>query len=281
MTDLTSLAHQAAAALGEGWTVTRHSAHVHSLDHPDGRVLNLWSRRGGGRVEITGSYPASDHACLPAEGGRISVRADRGGPALAQEITRRLMPQYTAQLAEIRAQIAEAERCAQARASVLDRFRRVLPCIEEASQQGHQFYFTLAHGPGEVRAQGDGTRVQLVLPSLPAQDAERIAQLLADLDRPRESAAPTDRPTGAPGQDAGTCGQCAQLLVWDRTGRRVHDEYGEYLCGTGRDSTATSAVHVLSARAERDARLQRRVDEAMASGHRVELASTCEADPAE
>ena len=50
--------------------------------------------------------------------------------------------------------------------------------------------------------------------------------------------------TGKPRTDAGDCGQCDKVLVWDGTGARVHDVHGEYLCSTGRDSQATSAVHV-------------------------------------
>lgn len=53
------------------------------------------------------------------------------------------------------------------------------------------------------------------------------------------------RPEGAPGEDAGHCAQCDRLLIWDRSGRRVNDEYGEYFCyGPRRDTT--SAVHVLA-----------------------------------
>ncbi|MFG3229400.1 hypothetical protein ACGF07_32085 [Kitasatospora sp. NPDC048194] len=53
------------------------------------------------------------------------------------------------------------------------------------------------------------------------------------------------KPSGEPGTDAGHCAQCQRLLVWDRTGKRAHDERGEYLCSTGRNSQATSATHVL------------------------------------
>ncbi|MGW2255089.1 hypothetical protein ACWCXH_33630 [Kitasatospora sp. NPDC001660] len=58
--------------------------------------------------------------------------------------------------------------------------------------------------------------------------------------------------TGTPGADAGVCDQCGVLIVWDRAGRRVHDEYGEYWCSTtrreaGRNPTGRSSVHVLAA----------------------------------
>ncbi|MFI9366064.1 hypothetical protein ACIG5E_34190 [Kitasatospora sp. NPDC053057] len=58
--------------------------------------------------------------------------------------------------------------------------------------------------------------------------------------------------TGTPGADAGVCDQCGVLVVWDRSGRRIHDEYGEYWCSTtrrqaGRNPNGTSAVHVRAA----------------------------------
>ncbi|MCX4609426.1 magnesium chelatase domain-containing protein [Streptomyces mirabilis] len=54
---------------------------------------------------------------------------------------------------------------------------------------------------------------------------------------------PDARPHGTPGEDAGKCAQCDRLLVWDRTGSRVHDEFGEYLCYSPR--RAGGRVHVL------------------------------------
>ena len=56
-------------------------------------------------------------------------------------------------------------------------------------------------------------------------------------------------PSGAPGTDAGTCRQCGTLLIWDATGARLHDEWGEYLCASLNhrpDVEITSAVHVLA-----------------------------------
>ncbi|PWI15987.1 hypothetical protein DI272_18820 [Streptomyces sp. Act143] len=49
---------------------------------------------------------------------------------------------------------------------------------------------------------------------------------------------------GRPGEDAGTCAQCDRTLVWDRTGKGVNDEWGEYLCYSPR--RPGKAVHVLS-----------------------------------
>ncbi|WP_405961236.1 hypothetical protein OG235_36855 [Streptomyces sp. NBC_00024] len=75
------------------------------------------------------------------------------------------------------------------------------------------------------------------------------AELPADPDRDTETdtaqAAP-ERPQGTPGEDAGNCAQCDRLLIWDGTGKRVNDEWGEYLCSGPRTASPRSAVHVLA-----------------------------------
>lgn len=50
---------------------------------------------------------------------------------------------------------------------------------------------------------------------------------------------------GTPGHNAGRCGQCRRPVIWDRTGRRVHDEQGEYLCHAVRSTGDRKATHVL------------------------------------
>ncbi|MFJ3249100.1 magnesium chelatase domain-containing protein [Streptomyces sp. NPDC086782] len=52
------------------------------------------------------------------------------------------------------------------------------------------------------------------------------------------------RPHGTPGEDAGPCAQCDRPLIWDATGKRVNDEWGEYLCYGPR--RAGGNVHVLA-----------------------------------
>ncbi|MFF6801110.1 hypothetical protein [Streptomyces sp. NPDC012616] len=86
----------------------------------------------------------------------------------------------------------------------------------------------------------------------PEQPQTYRAELPADPDQGQAQAQDTapavgDRPHGKPGEDAGTCAQCSRLLIWDGSGKRVNDEWGEYLC-TGRPPGGTkSAVHVLDA----------------------------------
>lgn len=75
------------------------------------------------------------------------------------------------------------------------------------------------------------------------------AELPKAPDRDEQDAAPaaTDRPHGAPGENAGNCAQCRRLLIWDGSGKRVNDEWGEYLCYDPRPGGTRSAIHVLAA----------------------------------
>ncbi|PWI04797.1 hypothetical protein DIZ27_43125 [Streptomyces sp. NWU339] len=68
-----------------------------------------------------------------------------------------------------------------------------------------------------------------------------------DRDQKRDAApAANARPHGTPGEDAGKCAQCGRLLVWDKSGKRVNDMAGEYLCFGFRPAGSRSAVHVLT-----------------------------------
>ena len=105
------------------------------------------------------------------------------------------------------------------------------------TQCGTGHYAPMGQWPGYRCTAGCGheiTRAELALAPGESVDLRdgRLALLWSE---------PT---TGTPATDAGDCGQCDNVLMWDGTGRRVHDVHGEYLCSTGRDSQATSAVHV-------------------------------------
>ncbi|MFB0617248.1 hypothetical protein [Streptomyces sp. AGS-58] len=51
---------------------------------------------------------------------------------------------------------------------------------------------------------------------------------------------------GSPGKHAGQCAQCLRPLTWDRTGKRLNDEWGEYLCRGARLANNRSSTHVLA-----------------------------------
>ncbi|MEU1853906.1 magnesium chelatase domain-containing protein [Streptomyces sp. NPDC019990] len=68
---------------------------------------------------------------------------------------------------------------------------------------------------------------------------------LKEMHEPTTPTAPEARPQGTPGEDAGNCAQCDRLLIWDGSGKRVNDEWGEYMC-YGPRKTGSSNVHVLA-----------------------------------
>ncbi|MFF4179690.1 hypothetical protein [Streptomyces sp. NPDC001750] len=66
-------------------------------------------------------------------------------------------------------------------------------------------------------------------------------------EQPPAPAPAADEPHGTPGETAGNCAQCGRLLIWDGSGKRVNDEWGEYLCYAPRPGGTRSATHVLAA----------------------------------
>ncbi|MDQ0762014.1 hypothetical protein [Streptomyces canus] len=74
------------------------------------------------------------------------------------------------------------------------------------------------------------------LPEDPDKDQEQDAAPAAD-----------DWPHGTPGENAGNRAQCGRLLIWDGTGKRVNDGWGEYLCAGPRQAGNRTATHVLAA----------------------------------
>ena len=109
--DLEALAHDVALALGEGWQVGATPGYpgdpVH-LDGPDGAGLSLApATYKPDKVQISGVYPPHDLDRSKHPGITVSVR--RGGELIAREISRRLLPPYLAELAEVLASNATAK----------------------------------------------------------------------------------------------------------------------------------------------------------------------------
>jgi hypothetical protein len=90
------------------------------------------------------------------------------------------------------------------------------------------------------------TRVREQPPVITVHGEDNMRKIAAQIRTCADNKPAAKQPReGQPGEDAGHCAQCARLLIWDRTGKRVHDEWGEYLCyGPDRVSTR-SAVHIL------------------------------------
>lgn len=119
--------------LGDGWSVDPSNPDYPTvnIDGPDGASLNL---RGDSflsikKLEISGSYPklldgSWDHH---SKAVGINVSISRGGKAIAGEIQRRLLPEYTKQLAEAIDRKAKAQANQDARAAIAQRIIDVLP----------------------------------------------------------------------------------------------------------------------------------------------------------
>ncbi|MER5697824.1 magnesium chelatase domain-containing protein [Streptomyces mirabilis] len=83
-----------------------------------------------------------------------------------------------------------------------------------------------------------------VITPVGVNDVAAALSFLEEMHEPTTSTEPNTRPQGTPGEDAGQCAQCDRPLIWDGTGNRLNDEWGEYIC-TG-PKTSGSNVHVLA-----------------------------------
>ncbi|MET8609782.1 magnesium chelatase domain-containing protein [Streptomyces misionensis] len=121
----------------------------------------------------------------------------------------------------------------------------VTALIRTAQVAGYRKFIVAADDIDEA-AQTEGVTVvgantlAAALDFLKEMLAGRTAPAGTDTTTPATDA----QPQGTPGEDAGPCAQCEKPLIWDGTGRRVNDEWGEYIC-TG-PKTRGSNIHVLA-----------------------------------
>lgn len=95
-----------APELGAGWTVdTDPALQEHRgtyLDGPDGmRLLLYLDWKTAGRLIVQVCYPDGARKPYGVECHKIGVGLDRGPDVIAREITRRLLPAYTSELASV------------------------------------------------------------------------------------------------------------------------------------------------------------------------------------
>ncbi|NDK24671.1 hypothetical protein FSY75_09320 [Streptomyces sp. TR1341] len=116
--------------------------------------------------------------------------------------------------------------------------RDVTAAVSTAEAAGYRKFIVAADDFDEV------SRNESITP-VGVSDLPAALSFLEEMHEPTTPAEPEARPTGTPGEDAGPCAQCDRLLIWDGTGKRVNDEWGEYLC-YGPRKDGGSAVHVLA-----------------------------------
>lgn len=195
--DLLRLAHDTAHALGTDWRAQRDAedrGRVY-LHGPDGLLVQLAypPHQGYARVEASGNTPADVRAAGTqlgntygywVHGHTISVRADRGPAVLAREVTRRLLPGYTAEVATLRTRVAGALANANARQALADELAGILTGIPAATDHQGRPATSLTWSPtgtgyARVEVGYDGASVRLEGVVLPAALARRVLAVLA------------------------------------------------------------------------------------------------------
>ncbi|MFI8932596.1 hypothetical protein ACIG3E_33650 [Streptomyces sp. NPDC053474] len=179
---------------GGGWT---HTAQLHahgslSLHHPARLTISLirlnTHRKGdaGQRLTIVGGYPSGWYGTRTRS---ITVSVGRSAPQIADEIIRRLLPDYLETLitAMARERIDQAQR--QARITMNRRLEAALPALAVADGSPDR---TRSSWPGECFAQGppqavasgtvyldnDGSTMTLKLTGVPAELGLHILRCL-------------------------------------------------------------------------------------------------------
>lgn len=176
----------AARGAGAAWTGRREEGHAAAtVQHRDGRALSLFFQVQGRRFEwrliVRGKLPAGREP-------RITLDPGRDPAAIAREIARRLLPDYSAAFEAVREYIvrrdeaiATAERAARALA---DRFGGRL----ESRGAGPDSFRIWSPDAGagacwwrlvDVYPLGEGPRVELELKGLDVEAAGRVLEALA------------------------------------------------------------------------------------------------------
>jgi hypothetical protein len=213
--EVLAIGDEASRELGPGWTVcpAPNPAGVY-LRHDDGRQLFVWQDhrdRSAGRLRVQGSYPGGWH-CSPNDPPVITVRASRGGVALAGEIRRRMLPEYEAALAFARG-----------------RYELVAAIPGGARSAAESNGKVSVDLPGIFRradVSPDGSEVSLKLPWLPAGEALRVIEALYGVRRPESlpgmpaavsgpARRPESLPRGRPARrPAGRLAKVRQAGLW-------------------------------------------------------------------
>jgi hypothetical protein len=190
--ELVPLAREAAAELGDAWSVNSDmdtfGVHLHG---PDGQRLHFReSRDKRGAVTISPTYPHPTAYYFQGEQHKaINVRADRGARVIAGEIRRRLMPEYVATLAEVRkaderhsAAYAAREKYVAEVYQIIGKDRPVLKDWQQSRAEqdthSHVDLYGTGGGSGHVDVSFDATTASLEIRYIPAEKVLAILRLL-------------------------------------------------------------------------------------------------------
>lgn len=194
-----------AAELGGSWHASPHPWDgAVAVEHSGGHRIVLEEGRTDGRICARGVLPA-DADNVRDIFHEISVRADRGPAVLAAEITRRLLPDYSKDLAAAQKFLREKEQTAYARARKVRQLTGALSGdVRTPAHLRTDHWTTISwYAPGadiqehRIKVLGDGSRAELTLAALPFGLVKQICELLA-----RHKRATTERGP-APGRRGG------------------------------------------------------------------------------
>ena len=177
--ELRALADEIAKHL-DGFTVHQEYAPTVFLKHPDGRELVLhdegWTRQCG-RIWVGGVYPKSDYRTTHFH---ITAAAERGGEAIAKDITRKLLPKYVEELAQVVSYNEREKMDAHHRELAQDMLVRIIPGASVPPHYPDRIFFYNSAGVsrGEVRLNHDGSSGDIELRSVSIQTLTLIAELL-------------------------------------------------------------------------------------------------------
>lgn len=145
------------------------------LDGPDGeRLFVALDWRNADRVEISGTFPPNDVYGLTRP--EIGVSRDRGPAVIAREITRRLLPGYREQLAQVAEANARRDAARTARNAAAARIRDITGGRSHDDTTRSTIHLPVLddRGYGEVTLNHDGSKAEITLRSVPVEVAERL-----------------------------------------------------------------------------------------------------------
>lgn len=200
-TTIAELAKEIAQHL-EGWEAAENDADniYHGddngrLTHESGAEIHLrriWNHQE--RVEISGSYPRSANGkCYPADDCRargapeITCAIGREAGAIAGDITKRFLPNYLWLYGWAKERLAEYESDRVSEAALMKRLGQVCGIPAGINFRGNaKIYGDCGPVWVGIKPYGDNT-VEMSLRSVPADFAEKICELLALLQEPKEA----------------------------------------------------------------------------------------------
>jgi hypothetical protein len=193
-----SVAHELGKIRGEVWSTTEGwDQRSRRLRGPGGAALLLREDyRDNRRVSVTGSFPRTGRRAVAPE---ITASHERGAAAVAKDISRRLLPGYLAELAEVLKYNEVEQANYDARAALLNQMAGIFggqygehrAPYEPGSSTNWRDIMHLRHVPGyhglgygSVEASGHPDTVNVELTGLPSEVALALLQRLAELVKP-------------------------------------------------------------------------------------------------